>query len=95
MMEKGDKIKIRGEHGEFTIKKVYWPRFYTIEHGNDRQFHYDDIEQTIATTPKQTCSKCGRSTYDDGCGITDKGEYYCISCWELINGKKAQGRCLN
>lgn len=43
-MKKGDKIKIKGESGEFIIKKVYWPRFYTVEHGNDVQFHKDDIE---------------------------------------------------
>ena len=44
---KGDKIKLKDKEGTFTVKKTYYPRFYTIEHGNDVQFHNDDIEKII------------------------------------------------
>lgn len=44
-INKGNKIKLKNKKGIFTVKKIYYPRFYTIEHGNDVQWHVDDVEK--------------------------------------------------
>lgn len=44
---------------------------------------------------KNICEICGKSTINDGLGITWNKKYYCINCYELISGKKAKGNCLN
>lgn len=41
------------------------------------------------------CDFCGKNTQLEYVGITWKGDFYCVSCFELISGKKAQLKCLN
>ncbi len=48
-INKGNKIKLKNKKGIFTVKKIYYPRFYTIEHGNDVQWHVDDVENIIGS----------------------------------------------